>query len=134
LRHKTLQKSKLTNDSVTLATEIPIWLTETDIAALEQQYGAELAPRVGAAERSITGRIEFLAPCTSSHVLDYKPDARTGKLIAQLAIHAPALTRLVPGVKLFNINCAWSNKEAYCEIFPRTLFDVTQVGIAPSKS
>jgi hypothetical protein len=50
-----------------------------------------------------TGRIDFL--------LDYKPDARTNKPIAQLAIYALALTRLVPGLKLFGIKCAWFKKE-----------------------
>jgi len=41
------------------------------------------------------------------HILDYKPDARTNKPIAQLAIYALALTRRVPGLKLFDIKCAW---------------------------
>src|SRR6185503_9969463 len=60
LRHETLQRFMLANDSVTVAIEIPIWLAETDIAALEQQHSIELAPRVGSAERTITGHIDFL--------------------------------------------------------------------------
>ncbi len=56
------------------------------------------------------------------HILDYKPDARSNKPIAQLAIYALALTRLVPGLKLFDIKCAWFNEDEYCEFFPRTLF------------
>ena len=32
------------------------------------------------------------------------------------------LTRRVPGLRLFDIKCAWFNEEEYCEIFPRTLF------------
>jgi hypothetical protein len=28
----------------------------------------------------------------------------------------------VPGLKLFDIKCAWFNEHEYCEIFPRTLF------------
>lgn len=123
LRHETLQKFMLTNDSVTVAIEIPIWLTETDIAALENQHGVELVPRVGAAERTITGHIDFLQVRNGAvHILDYKPDARTNKPIAQLAIYALALTRLVPGLKLFDIKCAWFNEHEYCEFFPRTLF------------
>src|SRR5205807_4893952 len=55
------------------------------------------------------------------HILDYKPDARTNKPIAQLTVYALALTRLVPGLKLFDIKCAWFNEEEYCEFFPRTL-------------
>ena len=123
LRHETLQRFMLTNDSVTVAIEIPIWLTENDITALEKQYGIELVPQVGAAERSITGHIDFLQVRNGAvHILDYKPDARTNKPIAQLAIYALALTRLVPGLKLFDIKCAWFNEEEYCEFFPRTLF------------
>jgi hypothetical protein len=119
LRHETLQKFMLINDSVTVAIEVPIWLTETDIAALEKQHGIELAPRVGAAERSITGHIDFLQVRNGAvRILDYKPDARTNRPIAQLAIYALALTRL----RLFDIKCAWFNEEEYLEFFPRTLF------------
>ena len=118
-----LQKFMLANDSVTIAVEVPIWLKEDDIAALERQHGIELVPRVGAAERSITGHIDFLQVRNGAvHILDYKPDARTNKPIAQLAIYALALTRLVPSLKLFDIKCAWFNEEEYCEFFPRTLF------------
>ena len=56
------------------------------------------------------------------HILDYKPDTRTNKPIAQLAIHALALTIRVPGLKLFDIKCSWFNEEEYNEFFPRTLF------------
>jgi hypothetical protein len=98
----------LCNDSVTVAIEIPIWLDEADITALEH---------------AITGHIDFLHVRNGCvHVLDYKPDARTNKPIAQLAIYALALTRRVPGLKLFDIKCAWFNEHEYCEIFPRTLF------------
>jgi transposase-like protein len=123
LRHETLQHFMLCNDSVTVAIEIPIWLDEHDIAALEHEHGIELAPRLGAAERAITGHIDFLQVRNGCvHVLDYKPDARTNKPIAQLAIYALALTRRVPGLKLFDIKCAWFNELEYCEFFPRTLF------------
>jgi hypothetical protein len=40
----------------------------------------------------------------------------------ELAIYALALTRLVPTLTLFDINCAWFTEEEYCEFFPRTLF------------
>jgi hypothetical protein len=70
---------------------------------------------VGAAERTITGHIDFLQVRIGCvHILDYKPDARTNKPIAQLAIYALALTRLVPGLKLFDIKCAWFNEAEYC--------------------
>jgi hypothetical protein len=123
LRHETLQRFMLANDSVTVAIEIPIWLTEEDIAALEREHTIGLAERVGDRPRVITGHIDFLQVRNGAvHILDYKPDAQTNKPIAQLAIYALALTRLVPGLKLFDIKCAWFNEHEYCEIFPRTLF------------
>jgi ATP-dependent exoDNAse (exonuclease V) beta subunit len=111
----------LANDSVTVAIEIPIWLTEADIQALERQHGIELAPKTGR-PRAITGHIDFLQVRNGVvHILDYKPDARTNKPIAQLAIYALALTRRIPGLRLFDIKCAWFNEQEYCEFFPRTL-------------
>jgi len=111
----------LGNDSSTVAIEIPIWLTEDEISALETRYGIELA--AGGAPRSITGHIDFLQVRNDAvHILDYKPDARTNKPIAQLAIYALGLTMRVPGLKLFDIKCAWFNEEEYNEFFPRTLF------------
>ena len=56
-----------------------------DIAALEKQYGSRLRPQLGAAERTLTGHIDFLQVRKGAvHILDYKPDARTNKPIAQL--------------------------------------------------
>jgi PD-(D/E)XK nuclease superfamily len=123
LRHETLQHFMLANDSVTLAIEIPIWLREHDIAALEWQLGVEIAPRTSQTPRVITGHIDLLQVRNGAvHVLDYKPDASTNKPIAQLAIYALALTRLISGLRLFDIKCAWFNEKEYCEFFPRTLF------------
>ena len=113
----------LANDSVTVAIEIPIWLTETDISALEAQHGIEIAPRVGAAQRAITGHIDFLqvrngcgarprlqARCTHQHTDRPARDLRA------------CTDARVPGLKLFDIKCAWFNEQEYCEMFPRTLF------------
>ncbi len=83
-------------DSVTVAIEIPIWLTEPDIEALERQHGIELAPKTGSS-RVITGHIDFLQVRNGAvHILDYKPDARTNKPIAQLAINSAFLQALSP--------------------------------------
>ncbi len=80
---------------------------------------------------AITGHIDFLQVRNGCvHVLDYKPDARTNRPIAQLAIYALALTRRVPGLKLFDIKCAWFNEHEYCEIFPRTLFAKSTSGVS----
>ncbi len=71
---------------------------------------------------SLTGHIDFLQVRNRAvHILDYKPDARTNRPIAQLTVYALALTMLVSGLKLFDIKCAWFNEEEYCEFFPRSL-------------
>jgi transposase-like protein len=44
LRHETLQRFMLANDSVTVAVEIPIWLTAADIDALKVEHGICLLP------------------------------------------------------------------------------------------
>lgn len=120
LRHETLQRFMLANDSVTIAVEIPIWLTAADIDALEVEHGIRLLPP-GNSPRVLTGHIDFLQVRNGAvHILDYKPDARTNKPIAQLTLYALALTRLA-GLRLFDIKCVWFNEEEYCEFFPRAL-------------
>jgi ATP-dependent exoDNAse (exonuclease V) beta subunit len=75
-----------------------------------------------AREVSITGHIDFVQVRNGAvHILDYKPDARTNKPVAQLTIYALALSHLT-GIKLFDIKCAWFNENEYCEFFPRKLF------------
>jgi ATP-dependent exoDNAse (exonuclease V) beta subunit len=118
-RHPKLQRFMLANDSTTVAVEVPVWLARDDIAALEREHGIRLLS--AGAERSITGHIDFLQVRNGAvHILDYKPDARTNKPIAQLTVYALALSRLT-GIKLFDIKCAWFNENEYCEFFPRTL-------------
>jgi ATP-dependent exoDNAse (exonuclease V) beta subunit len=100
--------------------EVPIWLAEQDIALIERDYGIELLPKT-ATPRAITGHIDFIQVRNGAvHILDYKPDARTNKPIAQLTIYALALARLT-GLKLFDIKCAWFIEQEYCEFFPRAL-------------
>jgi hypothetical protein len=121
LRHETLQRFMLANDSVTLAVEIPIWLRESDIAAIEARWGISLAAKVPRGERTITGHIDFLQVRNGAvHLLDYKPDATTNKPFAQLTIYALALSQLT-GIPLFDFKCAWFNEHQYCEFFPRTI-------------
>ncbi len=120
LRHEALQRFMLANDSTTLAIEVPIWLAPTTIRELEREHGVALMPE--GADGALTGHIDFLQVRNRAvHILDYKPDARTNRPIAQLTVYALALTKLVPGLRLFDIKCAWFNEEEYCEFFPRTL-------------
>jgi hypothetical protein len=119
-RHPKLQKFMLANDSVTVAVEVPIWLTESDIATIEHRWGVTLVPPAGNEPRVITGHIDFLQIRNGAiHILDYKPDARTNKPFAQLTIYALALSHLT-GIPLFDFKCAWFNERQYCEFFPRT--------------
>ena len=129
-RHPKLQRFMLANDSTTVAVEVPIWLTEGDIAALEAAHGITIVPREPLAPRNpagshkprhITGHIDFLQVRNGAvHILDYKPDARPNKPIAQLTIYALALTAWCRG-SLFDIKCAWFNEHCYNEFFPRNL-------------
>lgn len=121
LRHETLQRFMLANDSVTVAVEIPIWLREQDIAAIESRWGIALTTKLSGQERAVTGHIDFLQIRNGAiHILDYKPDATTNKPFAQLTIYALALSQLT-GIPLFDFKCAWFNEEQYCEFFPRTI-------------
>jgi hypothetical protein len=106
-RHETLQRFMLANDSVTVAVEVPIWLTRTDIAALERHHGIRLLPEGAPDDQTITGHIDFLQVRNGAvHILDYKPDARTNRPFAQLTIYAlaiggaeacrPAVQKLLP--------------------------------------
>ena len=120
LRHEALQRFMLANDSTTVAVEVPIWLSPSDIAALEAEHGINLLPPESGSA-SITGHIDFLQVRNGAvHILDYKPGARADKPIAQLMIYALALTKLA-GLRLFDIKCAWFDEEEYCEFFPRAL-------------
>jgi hypothetical protein len=130
-RHPKLQRFMLANDSATLAVEVPIWLVEDDIALLEEMYGVTIVPKQpihparpsrGHKPRFITGHIDFLQARNGAiHILDYKPDARTNKPTARLTVYALALTRLVQGLRLFDIKCGWFNKNCYNEFYPRLL-------------
>jgi transposase-like protein len=82
LRHETLQHFMLANDSVTVAIEIPIWLNEQDIDALERLHSIEFVPRIGDSSRVITGHIDFLQ--VSAH-------GSTKKIIAN-SFRAPCST------------------------------------------
>jgi DNA-directed RNA polymerase subunit RPC12/RpoP len=127
-RHPKLQRFMLANDSTTVAVEVPIWLYAQDIAAIERRWSIELLPKAATAPsdgeaRSITGHIDFLQIRNGAiHILDYKPDASTGKPFAQLTLYALALALShLTGIPLFDFKCAWFNERQYCEFFPRTV-------------
>ena len=122
-----VDRNEVVEEPPTLAVEVPIWLTPDEIIESERQYGVLLRAPDALPNAAITGHIDFLQVRNGAvHILDYKPDARTNRPIAQLTIYALALTKRAPGLKLFDIKCAWFNEEEYCEFFPRTLLEASR--------
>ena len=113
-RHETLQRFMLVNDSVTVAVEIPVYLTREDIAYYRSRgFALEFDSDV------ITGHIDFLQIRNGFlHILDYKPDARKEKHAhAQLTIYALALSRRA-GLPVKFFKCGWFDERDYFEFFP----------------
>ncbi len=113
-RHEILQRFMLINDSVTIAAEIPVYLTREDIA-----YYRSRGFNLGFAGNIITGHIDFLQIRNGYlHILDYKPEARKEKHAhVQLTIYALALSRRTH-LPLKAFKCAWFDDQDYFEFFP----------------
>ena len=87
-----------------IAVEIPIWLTEADIAAIEREYSIELGSKTG--DRAITGHLDFLQVRNGAvHILDYKPDA-TDEQATRAAHHLRACPRPPHGHSSYSISNA----------------------------
>lgn len=115
LRHDALQKFMLANDTVTVATEVPVYITRDDLEHMQTQLGFEL---FGEMPKLITGHIDFLQIRNGQiHILDFKPNATKEHPIEQLTLYAMALSRLT-GLRLFEFKCAWFDEKDYFEFFP----------------
>jgi hypothetical protein len=115
-RHETLQRFMLLNDSVTVAVEIPVYLTREDLEYYRARgFNTELNADV------ITGHIDFLQIRNNYiHILDYKPEAKKEKHAhVQLTIYALALARRT-NLPLKAFKCAWFDEKDYFEFFPLT--------------
>jgi hypothetical protein len=113
-RHETLQRFMLVNDSVTVAVEVPVFLTQEDINYYRSRgFDLELESKV------ITGHIDFLQIRNGYiHILDYKPDAsKETHAHVQLTIYALALARRT-GLPLKFFKCGWFDEKDYFEFFP----------------
>lgn len=137
LRHEVLQEFMLINDSVTVATEVPILMDEDDIRHYQSELGfevpIELSEKTESREQKVdqssalsplssdlvlTGHIDLLQIRNGAiHILDYKPSAKKVKPVDQLTLYALALARLT-GLRLFHFKCAWFDEEDYFEFFP----------------
>ena len=114
-RHEAIQKFMLANDSVTVATEVPVYLTRDDIEHMKTQLGFEIT---GDLPKLITGHIDILQIRNGQiHILDYKPAAAKEQPIEQLTLYAMALSRLT-GLRLFEFKCAWFDEKDYFEFYP----------------
>ena len=135
-RHEVLQRFMLCNDSVTVATEVPVYLTKDDLEHLQTQLGFEIYNRKNTSEepkrtsqefftfdtnklpKLITGHIDILQIRNGQiHILDYKPKAEKEKPIEQLTLYAMALPRLT-GLRMFDFKCAWFDENDYFEFYP----------------
>jgi PD-(D/E)XK nuclease superfamily len=114
-RHDELQRFMLTTDSVTVAVEVPIYLTPADITHMQQQLGFHIPIDTSA---TITGHIDVLQIRNGRvHILDYKPGAIHERPIAQLMVYALALSRRT-GLRLYDFVCAWFDDRHYFEFHP----------------
>lgn len=114
-RHEAIQKFFLACDSVTIATEVPVYITQDDLLHMQTQLGFEI---IGDLPKLITGHIDILQIRNGQvHILDFKPKAEKEKPIEQLTLYAMALSRLT-GLRLFEFKCAWFDEKDYFEFFP----------------
>lgn len=117
LRHETLQRFMLHNDSVTVACEVPVYLDTMDIEHMRDKLGF-LIPWDTTGLGTLTGHIDILQIRNGAlHILDYKPNAKKEKPIEQLTLYALALSRLT-GLRLYDMKCAWFDERSYFEFFP----------------
>ena len=122
----------LINDSETIATEIPIYLTNDDIKYFQKRkFKINLVNHA----TPITGHIDILQIRNGLiHILDYKPKTEKINPVEQLMIYALALASRTK-LALSDFKCAWFHKNQrflghkkspisscdennYCEFFP----------------
>src|SRR5207245_10731704 len=90
-RHETLQRFMLATDSVTVAIEVPVYLTPEDITHMQQELGfaIPLLP-----ETTLTGHIDLVQTRNGRiHILDFKPNPVQHKPIPEPMGHALSLPR-----------------------------------------
>ena len=114
-RHDELQRFMLTTDSVTVAVEVPVYLTLEDLEELKGTPGLEVPIETST---TLTGHVDVLQLRHGAiHILDYKPNAKAEKPIAQLMVYALALSRRT-GLRVYDFVCAWFDEQHYYEFYP----------------
>lgn len=147
-RHEALQRFMIANDSVTIATEVPVYIRKEDVEHMENELKFKILDESGLIElkgdkqpqkfpKILTGHIDFVQIRNGMvHILDYKPNASKEKPIEQLTWYALALSRLT-GLRLFEFKCAWFDDKDFYEFYPLHVVKKLQrpaAGVAGSKS
>src|SRR3990167_2163641 len=144
-RHEELQRFFIANDSVTVATEVSVYIRHEDVEHMENVLKFKISERpnpdvalASAASETIpagfvmlkghkrpvpfpkllTGHIDFVQIRNGCvHLLDYKPNAAKEQPIEQLTWYAMAMSRLT-GLRLFSFKCGWFDEKDYFEFYP----------------
>jgi PD-(D/E)XK nuclease superfamily len=135
----------IANDSVTIATEVPVYIRREDVEHMENELKFKITRPSAEVEATsvthsstpftptillkgdkqerqfpklLTGHIDIVQIRNGIvHILDYKPNASKEKPIEQLTWYALALSRLT-GLRLFEFKCAWFDDKDYYEFYP----------------
>ena len=114
-RHQAVQNFMIANDSVTIACEVPVYLTKSDISYFKNK-GFTFYPEKY--RTPITGHIDILQIRNGLiYILDYKPEASKVNPIEQLTTYALSLSRRTK-LAVRDFKCAWFDDRNYYEFFP----------------
>jgi hypothetical protein len=114
-RHDEIQRFMLATDSVTVAVEVPIYLSPGELATIKGRSGFSIPLE---AQSTLTGHFDFLQIRNGAiHIVDYKPGARLERPIPQLMTYALALSNRT-GLRLYDFVCSWFDQEHYYEFYP----------------
>lgn len=113
-RHEKIENFFLINDSTTIATEVPVYLTNDDIKYFKDKgFDFDFENY----RKPINGDIDILQIRNGLiHILDYKPEAQNVNAVNQLTIYGLALAS---GTKLAvkDFKAAWFDEKGYFEIY-----------------
>ena len=114
-RHQAIQSFMLINDSTTIATEVPVYLTNDDIEYFRQR---NFSINLENYRTPVIGHIDLLQIRNGFiNILDYKPNANKIEAIQQLTLYALALASRTK-LALRDFKCSWFDEENYYEFFP----------------
>ena len=127
-RHEAVQRFFLANDSVTVATEVPVYIRRQDVEHMENVLQFKISDnglikfkgrnQEEKLPKLLTGHVDMVQIRNGQvHILDYKPNAAKERPIEQLTWYALALSRLT-GLRLFEFTCAWFDEKDYYQFYP----------------